>query len=191
MTSKKLGTGFVVLLAALIAGAYLPQVQGEDDDGVVTKPFKISGGGTLDMLPLAPGSQGNHTAVGTATGVGKYHLSEAAAQLDGFIDPLTANFSSAIDPVFVAANGDELVLHYEGIVTLTPVLDENNQPTGEFTSRWVAEFTPVTDKCTGRFLKVVGGSFEMIATTGAFALTDTDIPYTWEGDGTLDWIEED
>ena len=83
------------------------------------------------------------------------------------------------------------MLHYAGIVTLTPVLDENNQPTGEFTSRWVADFTPVTDQCTGRFQKVVGGSFEMIATTGAIALTDTDIPYTWEGDGTLQWLEDE
>ena len=79
MTSKNFGIGFVVLLASIVAGSYLQHVQAEDDDGIVSKPFKISGGGTLDMLPLAPGSQENHTAVGTATDLGKYHLAEAAA----------------------------------------------------------------------------------------------------------------
>lgn len=157
------------------------------------KPFKISGGGTVDQLPLALGSQGNHTATGTATQLGDYHLDEAAAQLTGLVDPnnpLVAYFNSAVDPVFVAANGDKLTLHYDGIVTLIPVLDEGGNPTGQFTSRWVADFTPVIGESTGRFTKVVGGSFEMIATTGPMNLDDTDIPYQWSGDGFLEWEED-
>jgi len=190
MSGKYYGFGLAFSLLALVCATCFYEASGADPDAVVSKPFKVSGGGTVDFLPLDPtGPSAPHNATGNATQLGNYYLVDAAVQIDSFIDPLTANFSSAVDPVFVAANGDKLVLHYEGIVKLTPVLDENNQPTGEFTSRWVADFTPVLEECTGRFEKVVGGSFEMIATSGAFQLSDTDIPYQWKGDGFLDWEE--
>jgi hypothetical protein len=65
---------------------------------------------------------------------------------------LTANFSSAPDFVFTAANGDKLAMTYgdvdngaklPGVVTLRPVGD------GSVTAVFVAEFNPVPAKCTG------------------------------------------
>ena len=55
-----------------------------------------------------------------------------------------------------------------------------------FMTVWVAEFTPAAGS-TGRFADVIGGSFIMTAVTDPFALGDTDIPYTWEGSGTLEF----
>jgi hypothetical protein len=49
----------------------------------------------------------------------------------------------------------------------------------------VAEFTPAAGS-TGRFAKVVGGSFIMSAVTEPFVLGSADpVGYSWFGDGTL------
>jgi hypothetical protein len=53
---------------------------------------------------------------------------------------------------------------------------------------WTAEFTPVPSESTGRFAKVVGGSFIMVATTEPFVFgPDDPVAYTWEGKGTIEF----
>ena len=141
-----------------------------------TKPFRVSGGGTVDALPLE--GPETHWATGQATELGEYYAL-GVVQIDEFTSATTADFSSAQPCVFTAANGDELVFDYVGQVTLTPVAG------GKFTSKWVATFTPVLAQCTGRFSKLTGGSFVMTALAGPFFLTDTNIPYTWSGEGDL------
>jgi hypothetical protein len=104
---------------------------------------------------------------------------------------LTAEFSSAPDFVFTAANGDELATTYgdvsngakqPGQVTLYPQTD------GSFIAVFVAEFNPIPALCTGRFAKLTGGSFIMVATSDPFFIIGdwtTPFNYTWEGSGTL------
>jgi hypothetical protein len=74
-----------------------------------------------------------------------------------------------------------------GKMELFPVGD------GSFIAVFVAEFNPVPAKCTGRFAKVVGGSFMMVAVSEPFSF-DLDDPmdprttpfeYFWAGKGTL------
>ena len=141
------------------------------------EPFKVSGSGIVDFIPLAEGLAAPHDADGTATHLGRYHA-EGLVRLDHFTGPTTAEFSSAEPVVFVAANGDELHFDYAGTVELIP-LDG-----GLFMTVWVAEFTPATGS-TGRFAKVTGGRFVMTAVTDPFTLGEENIPYSWEGSGTL------
>ncbi len=50
---------------------------------------------------------------------------------------------------------------------------------------FVADFVPMSDRCTGRFAGV-SGSWLMIARTEPFVLGSTDpVYYSWEGDGSL------
>lgn len=155
------------------------------------KPFKIIGGGLApEGIALIPGTPAPHWAVGTATELGKYH-GEGFFQILDYTSATTAEFSSAPDFVFTAANGDELAITYgvvgngakePGEVTLYPVGD------GSFFAVFVAEFNPVPSKCTGRFAKVTGGSFIMVAISEPFFLqgaTTTPFAYSWAGDGTL------
>ena len=127
----------------------------------------------MDFIPLAEGLSAPHDADGTATHLGRYHA-EGLVRLDHFTGPTTAEFSSAVPVVFTAANGDELHFDYAGTVELIPLGG------GLFVTVWVAEFTPAAGS-TGRFAKVIGGSFVMTAVTDPFALGDTDIAYAWEG----------
>jgi hypothetical protein len=153
------------------------------------KPFKVSGGGVADYIPVTPGDPVFHWAVGQATGLGRYY-GEGRVQLDQFTSPTTAEFSSAEPFVFTAANGDKLAFTYgktdngaaqPGQVELFYVGD------GLFVTVWVAEFNPVPELCTGRFSKVIAGSFIMVAVTEPFVLGATDpVAYSWEGEG---WIE--
>ena len=155
------------------------------------KPFKITGGGiATEGLPLTPGIPGPHWAVGEATQLGRYY-GEGAFTLLNFTGPTTANFSSAIDFVMVGANKDKLVFTYgdttngavgPGEVVLYYVGD------GKFVAVFTAEFNPVIAKCTGRFAKVSGGSFIMVATSDPFVLEAHDpVGYTWEGAGELEF----
>jgi len=183
MTARKCGLGLVVLLAVFVTASNTAEAQ-------KLKPFKVSGSGFVDFFPLSVGPTANHTSEGVATQLGAYHLSAAAVQLDSefVFDEFgvgTADFSSAVDPVFVAANGDQLTLHYEGFVTAIP------QPDGTYRSFWVADFTPVPAGNTGQFEKVTGGSFVMYAESEPFIPgVSTDIYYEWEGDGFLEWDED-
>ncbi|WP_339912202.1 hypothetical protein [Symmachiella dynata] len=183
MPAKHYGMGLVVLLAVFVITSNTAEAQ-------KLKPFKVSGEGFVDFIPLTVGPTANHTSQGTATHLGAYHLSAAAVQLDSEIvfdeDGVgTADFSSAVDPVFVAANGDQLTLHYDGVVMAIP------QPNGTYRTFWVADFTPVPAGNTGRFKKVTGGSFVMYAESEPFIPgVSTDVYYEWEGDGFLEWDEE-
>ena len=109
---------------------------------------------------------------------------------------LAAEFNNAEPTIFVAANGDEL--HYDygrgtgefspGIVQLFP----DPEHPGKVFAVFIAEFTPILGASTGRFEKVVGGSFDMIAITESFALDDpnnppVDIGYSWSGEGTIEF----
>jgi hypothetical protein len=173
-------TVLVIALVAILA------VAGQTAE-TQAKPFKISGGGLApDGISLIPGTAAFHWAVGTATELGEYY-GEGHFQILDFTGPLTAEFSSAPDFVFTAANGDELAFTYgvanqPGVVTLTPNSD------GSLTAVFVAEFNPVPENCTGRFAKVTGGSFVMVAKSEPFFVlgtTTTPFAYTWEGEGQL------
>jgi hypothetical protein len=122
-----------------------------------SKPLKIKGGGYApDGLPLVPYTPVQHTVAGQATELGNYS-GEGWFQLLDYTGPLSAEFSSAPNVVFVAANGDHLAMTYgdtangaqePGQVTLTPNDD------GSFTATFVAEFNPDLANCTGRFEKL-------------------------------------
>jgi hypothetical protein len=155
------------------------------------KPFKVTGGGFApDGIALIPGTPAFHNATGQATELGEY-TGAGNFQILEYTSALTAEFSSAPDFTFTAANGDKLVFTYgdvdngakqAGEVTLEPVGD------GSFTAVFVAEFNPVPSKCTGRFAKVTAGSFIMIAKSEPFFLlgtTTTPFAYTWQGSGTI------
>jgi hypothetical protein len=155
------------------------------------KPLKITGGGSApDGIALTPGTPAPHSATGNATELGKY-TGEGFFQILDYPTPLTADFSSAPNFVFVAANGDQLAMTYgvttngakqPGLVTLVPNSD------GSFTAYFVAEFNPDLPNCTGRFAKLTGGSLIMYAVSepleiiGAFT---TPFNYSWSGTGTL------
>jgi hypothetical protein len=154
----------------------------------VVKPFKVVGGGTVDYVPIVPFVPVFHDATGEATELGRYH-GTGEVQLLRFTGPTTANFDSAIPFVFVAANGDKLAFTYgdttnhaaqPGVVTLHPAGG------GLVVAVWLAEFNPVPAQCTGRFTKVIGGSFMMTAVTEPFVLGGFDpVKYWWAGEGTL------
>lgn len=170
MKSRTFATLILCALAAALApGRAHAQVE----------PFKVSGRGIVDFIPLTPGQAAPHDADGTATHLGRYHA-EGLVRLDGFTSLTTAGFSSAAPVVFRAANGDELHFDYAGAVELIP-LDGDL-----FMTVWFAEFTPAAGS-TGRFAKVIGGSFIMTAVTAPFALGEADVAYEWEGSGTLEF----
>lgn len=170
MKSRTIATLILCSLAvALTPGRAHAQVE----------PFKVTGQGTVDFIPLIPGQAAPHDADGTATHLGRYHA-EGLVRLDQFTGPTTAEFSSAEPVVFTAANGDELHFDYAGMVELVPLGG------GLFVTVWVAEFTPAAGS-TGRFAKVIGGSFIMTAVTEPFVLGSADpVGYSWSGEG---WIE--
>jgi hypothetical protein len=155
-------------------------LSGRADAQVV--PFKVTGSGVAGYLPLPGEAPAPHYATGTATHLGEYYGS-GKVQVDwSTFDPETgtADFFSAEPFVFEAANGDQLAFNYAGTVYLIPRAD------GLFDSMWVADFTPVPEACTGRFADVIDGSFTMTAITEPFFPTQTDVSYTWSGEG---WIE--
>jgi hypothetical protein len=154
----------------------------------VVKPFKVTGGGTAEFIPIVPLVPAGHDATGQATELGRYS-GAGAFQILAFTGPATANFDSAVPFVFTAANGDNLAFTYgdtsngaaaPGQVTLYPAAG------GLVVAVFVAEFNPVPALCTGRFTKVIGGSFIMVAVTDPFVFGATDpVGYTWSGQGAL------
>jgi hypothetical protein len=145
------------------------------------KPFKISGGGiAADGFPTTLHTPAPHNAVGNATELGKYSA-EGFFELDAFTGPLDADFSSSQPCVFIAANRDRIEFDYAGTVELS------TEDGVTFTAVFTATFTPVLTPGanTGRFKKVIGGSFVMVATTAPFMFGELDVPYTWSGEGTL------
>lgn len=144
------------------------------------KPFKVTGAGTADHVPAFPGDEATHWAEGQATELGEYYC-ESVVRLDDFTSPTTGDFSNAAPCVFTAANGDKLVFNYAGKVELIPSDGE-----GVFVAKWTATFTPDVALCTGRFASVVGGSVVIVAITDPFEFGEHDVPYSWSGEG---WIE--
>ncbi len=177
----------IVSLIALAASLALTSSRAEAQ----VKPFKITGGGYApDGLALVPYTPGPHSATGNATELGNY-TGEGWFQILDYTSPLTAEFSSDPNFVFVAANGDHLAMTYgdtsngaaePGQVTLVPNSD------GSFTAYFVAEFNPDLPNCTGRFAKLTGGSVIMYAVSDPFFIegtSTTPFNYTWSGSGTL------
>src|SRR5262249_23262551 len=98
----------IVPLIALAASLALTSTRAEAQ----VKPFKISGGGPApDGISLIRGTPAPHSATGNATELGNY-TGEGFFQILDFTSPLTAEFSSAPNFVFVAANGDHLTMTY-------------------------------------------------------------------------------
>ena len=154
-----------------------------------TEPFDIIGAGIApNGIPVTPDDPVPHWAIGVATDLGLYY-GQGLFQIDAFTSPTTADFSSTVPFVFTGSDGGQLVCYYgrvdegessPGVATLYPQAD------GKFVAVFVAEFTPVYAECTGRFSKLIGGSFIMVATTEPFVLGSTDpVAYWWEGQGTL------
>ena len=177
----------VASLIALAASLALTSSRAEAQ----VKPFKITGGGYApEGISLIPDNPVPHSTVGNATELGKY-TGEGSFQILDFTGPLSAEFSSAPNVVFVAANGDELAMTYgdtnngakqPGEVTLVPNDD------GSFTAYFVAEFNPDLPNCTGRFAKLTGGSLIMYAVSDPFFIlgtSTTPFNYSWHGSGTL------
>ncbi len=163
--------GFLAMLLALGAAPARAQVV----------PFKVTGAGVAEFIPLVPGQASPHDAIGTATHLGRYQA-EGLVRLDAFTGPTTGAFSSAKPVAFTAANGDVLCFDYEGQVELIFVGN------GRFITVWVAEFTPASGS-TGRFERVVDGSFVMTAISDPFLLEAPFlVGYSWSGSG---WIAFD
>jgi hypothetical protein len=177
----------IVSLTAWVLALVLTQGRAEAQ----VKPLKITGGGPApEGISLIPGTPAPHSATGNATELGHY-TGHGFFQILDFTGPLTAEFSSAPNFVFVAANGDHLAMTYgdvengakePGQVTLVPNSD------GSFTAFFVAEFNPDLPNCTGRFAKLTGGSLIMYAVSDPFFImgtSTTPFDYTWSGSGTL------
>lgn len=165
--------GFCLILGALAPQAAEAQV----------KPFKVTGGGVAaDGFPTTLDTPAPHNATGNATELGEYSA-DGFFQIDEFTSPLDADFSSSVPCIFTAANGDEIQFDYAGTVELFTEDDVT------FTAVFTATFTPVLTPGanTGRFAKVIGGSFVMVATSAPFEFGELNVPYTWEGQGTLEF----
>ena len=177
----------ILTLIALTASLALTSSRAEAQ----VKPLKITGGGYApDGISLVPDTPAPHSATGNATELGKY-TGEGWFQILDYTGPLTAQFSSAPNFFFVAANGDHLAMTYgdtsngakqTGQVTLVPNSD------GSLTAYFVAEFNPDLPNCTGRFAKLTGGSLIMYAVSDPFFIVGTSTTpfnYSWSGTGTL------
>lgn len=177
----------IVPLVALTASLTLTSSRAEAQ----VKPFKITGGGYApDGIALIPHTPAPHSTTGNATELGNY-TGEGWFQILDYTGLLSAEFSSAPNVVFVAANGDHLAMTYgdinngaaeRGQLMLVPDSD------GSFTAYFVAEFNPDLPNCTGRFAKLTGGSFIMYAVSEPFFIlgkSTTPFKYTWFGSGTL------
>jgi len=173
MSKCRLTTPTLIALAAIFAMAS-GTVQAQ------VKPFQVTGGGTADHIPAFRGDESTHWAEGHATELGEYYC-QSVVRLDDFTSQTTGDFSNAAPCVFTAANGDDLVFNYAGSVELIPT-----EEAGVFIAKWTAIFTPVPDLCTGRFAKITDGSVRMVAITDPFEFGEHDVPYTWSGEG---WIE--
>jgi hypothetical protein len=184
MSLRSCWAGALALVVALVVGGSTAQAQ--------VVPFKVTGGGPAPDGLSVLGAPSDHTATGTATHLGTYTGSGTAVVLTAPDATGTGTFQGTF--TFVAKNGDELVMTYGdtdngaarvGEYQIVPVDETRVQVV------FTAEFNPVVGESTGRFAKVVAGSFLMIATTEPFVLAiDEDgftppFDYSWTGKGTL------
>lgn len=199
MTSRTFGIAFFALSTVFVIAGLMAEAQGEGPSNVA---FKISGGGTAPTGlvpppdPAAPSTC--HNATGTATHLGEYSTRDGKFEITSFdFDTLTGEFFGSV--VFIAANGDELKFDYHA--SATPEIDGTGKFVGEFVdgpgsdivATFVQEFTPDPEGSTGRFKKVIGGSFIMTATSEPVPAPYFGVPfaYTWEGEGTLEFAAGD
>jgi hypothetical protein len=156
-------------------------------------PFNIKGGGAAPSGLNLIGVPAGHNATGTANQLGKYTGDEGIAQVLTF-NPVTGSGTFHGSFVFVAANGDRLVCDYGGPGTTLGepgtfgVIDANAEG---IVVQFFATFTPRLAECTGKYAKLNGGSFFMVATSSRFPLVISDtgftppFDYTWVGRGGL------
>lgn len=156
-------------------------------------PFGIIGGGSgPDGLSMV-GNPSPHNSTGVATLLGKYSGTGDAEVLT--FDPTTGAGTFKGHFTFVAANGDKLACTYGDTsngAEEVGTFQLHDLEDGSVYVEFIAEFNPILNKCTGRFAKVIDGSFEMYAVTDPFALelnAEGNTPpfdYGWLGDG---WLE--
>ena len=173
---------------------------GKNGSGNVVVPFRINGGGSAPTgLPLGPNlPPGPHSATGTATGLGRYagggELTLGTLEISETTGAVTGTFQGTF--VFTAANGDELAVVYgEGFSgILTGQLSADGASVVDV--KFDAFFSPDPANSSGRFAKVVGGGWQMIANADSVSL-QSDVPdytapfdYTWSGTGTLEYAKK-
>lgn len=158
------------------------------------KPFAVAGSGPAPGGLSIFGAPSLHKASGVGTaGLGSY-TGEGAVLVQSF-DPstLTGTFKGRF--TFVASNGDKLACTYGDTTNgAQQVAQFQLFPTngGKVVAVFLAEFNPKLALCTGKFAKVVGGSFLMLAVSEPFALTldgngfSPPFDYSWAG---LGWLE--
>lgn len=158
----------------------------------VPVPVAVEGGGSPDFLTAVPGEFADLGATGIFTfGGAPFSYELTSGDVGGLVvtnpgPPLIADFSNSAPVTFSVSAGD-ISMNYAGEVTLTPVDNEN------FTAVFVANFVPIVGSGTGVFEDVVGGQFEMTATTSGPFIPKLDPsqidgftiepPYTWSTTG--------
>ena len=159
-----------------------------------TVPFKMNGSGSAPFGASVFGFDSPHNATGNGTHLGNYTGNEGLFKSQSF-DPgsLSGTFKGQF--VFVAANGDRLVCTYgdteNGAATLGEYFAVPSANAGEFNLVFCAEFNPQVAECTGRFAKLTGGSFTVLAMSEPIVPVLDAQGYTppfqldWEGEGTL------
>lgn len=165
----------------------------------VVRPFRINGGGPgPEGLPLVPGFSASHSATGRATGLGRYtgegELTLGSLEISPTTGAVTGTFQGTF--VFTAANGDKLAVTYgddfSGV--MTGQLSEDGASVLDI--KFDAFFSPDPDNSTGRFARVVGGGWQMIAKVDSVDIQG-DVPgftapfdYTWSGTGSLEFAKK-
>lgn len=159
------------------------------------KPFAISGGGGGDEGISVVGVPTAFDSAGLATHLGGYTSDS------GVFQSLSVDFATGAGTfrgsiTFDAANGDQLACTFgdtsngaaqPGQFQIIP-LDN-----GLVQVVFLAEFNPDVTNCTGRFSKVVGGSFLMLAVSTPFPLIIDNngftppFDYSWVGTGSLEF----
>lgn len=157
-------------------------------------PFRITGGGSApNGLPLVPGVTTTFSATGNATKLGKYEgdgtLTLGSLEISA-AGEVSGTFQGTF--VFVAANGDRLAVTYgDGLTgTLTGQLSADGLSVENV--EFDAFFLPDPANSTGRFERVIGGGWRMIANADPLSLVGgapgftAPFDYTWSGVGTLE-----
>lgn len=158
-----------------------------------TVPFFIVGSGEIpDGIPLTPGESRPHESVGYATSVG-FHSGSGGLRLLDFTSPTTANFESSEPYKFKSLFGRHTLACNYGVV---PDADEPgevelffvDQAAGIVIGVFLAEFTPDIPSCTGKFKRLKGGSFTMLAVTEPFQLSPSGgVPVAGDANGVIDY----
>ena len=158
-----------------------------------TVPFFIVGSGTIpEGIPLTPGESRPHQSIGYASLIG-FHTGSGALRLLDFTSPTTANFESAEPYKFKSLFGRQTLAFNYGKVPDAKEPGEVelffvDQAAGIVIGVFLAEFTPDAASSTGRFKRVKGGSFTMLAITEPFQLSPSGgIPVADDANGVIDY----